>query len=440
MVRGRYPWNYMNTEISAWNAPVASFPINAQIRIPGSKSQTNRALVLAALANSESVIDNPLLARDTELMLKAIELLGAKTTILENRIFIEPGLTTHAEVSIDVGLAGTVMRFIPPLAALTHSLIHFDGDEAARVRPMQVMLNALTDLGVEVIRKNDGYLPFSINGHGHISKSEVTIDASSSSQFVSGLLLAAARFNNGLKIIHSGHNLPSFPHIEMTMKMLEEIGVICQHQAIDSNQHSWSIAPQLIPGHHWKIEPDLSNAAPFLAAAMVTGGSITILDWPKQTTQAGGQLPKILEAMGAKIELNETGLTLFGPSKIKPLNINLSEIGELTPSIAALLALAEGKSEITGIAHLKGHETDRIAALAYDLSQIGVTIEAKSDGLVITPGTLHGGKWKSYADHRMATAGAILGLKIPGIEIDDISCTSKTMKNFEALWLDLISI
>jgi len=429
----------MNTRTPAWKAPVAEFPISGEIRIPGSKSQTNRAFVLASLANSESIIDNALIARDTELMLSAIEKLGAKITYRENRIFIEPGLTSESEISIDVGLAGTVMRFIPPLAALTHSLVKFDGDEAARVRPMQVMLDGLSDLGVEIIRKNDGFLPFEVNGHGHISKSEVAIDASSSSQFVSGLLLAAARFDNGLKITHRGGTLPSFPHIEMTMKMLEEIGINCVHLTNNINEHSWQVKPHLIPGHHWQIEPDLSNAAPFLAAAMVTGGKVTILDWPTTTTQAGGRLPEILEAMGAKITHDEVGLTVIGPKKIKPLRINLGEVGELTPSIAALLALAEGESEITGIAHLKGHETDRIAALSHDLSEIGVQVTANPDGLKIVQGKLHGAKWKSYADHRMATAGAIVGLKVPGIEIDDISCTSKTMNNFESLWLDLVN-
>lgn len=429
----------MNTATRSWKAPVAEFPIAGQIRIPGSKSQTNRAFVLAALANSESIIDNALMARDTELMLNAIKKLGAKITHGENRIFIEPGLTSESEVSIDVGLAGTVMRFIPPLAALTHSLVKFDGDEAARVRPMKIMLDGLTDLGVEIIRKNEGFLPFEINGHGHISKSEVSIDASSSSQFVSGLLLAAARFDNGLTITHRGSTLPSFPHIEMTMKMLEEIGIKCDYQTENARQHSWNVKPHLIPGHHWQIEPDLSNAAPFLAVAMATGGKVTILDWPTETTQAGGRLPEILEAMGAKISRDEVGLTVTGPSKINPLKINLGAVGELTPSIAALLALAEGESEITGIAHLKGHETDRIAALTHDLSEIGVQVTANSDGLKILPGKLHGAKWKSFADHRMATAGAIIGLKVPGIEIDDISCTSKTMNNFESLWLDLVN-
>ncbi len=429
----------MNTRTPAWKAPVAEFPISGEIRIPGSKSQTNRAFVLAALANSESIIDNALIARDTELMLSAIEKLGAKITYGENRIFIEPGLTSDSEISIDVGLAGTVMRFIPPLAALSHSLVKFDGDEAARVRPMQVMLDGLADLGVEIIRKNNGFLPFEINGHGHISKSEVLIDASSSSQFVSGLLLAAARFDNGLTITHRGEALPSFPHIEMTMKMLNEIGIDCVYQANNINEHSWQVKPHLMPGHHWQIEPDLSNAAPFLAAAMVTEGKVTILDWPTTTTQAGGRLPEILEAMGAKITNDDFGLTVIGPKKINPLKIDLGEVGELTPSIAALLALAEGVSEITGIAHLKGHETDRIAALAHDLSEIGVQVTTNSDGLKILPGKLHGAKWKSYADHRMATAGAIIGLKVPGIEIDDISCTSKTMNNFESLWLDLVN-
>lgn len=439
MLRERYPWNYMNTTGTAWIAPLAKSPINGTVSLPGSKSQTNRALVLAALANSESVIDFPLLARDTELMLSAIAALGAKVSSEPDRIFIEPGLTAKETVVIDVGLAGTVMRFVPPLAALTHSRVQFDGDFGARVRPMGVMLAALAQLGVEVENQNEGFLPFAVEGHGSVSGSEVTIDASSSSQFVSGLLLAGARFDSGLTIHHRGASLPSFPHIEMTMQMLNELGINCLHQSSDPQHHSWLVKPQLVPGNHWRIEPDLSNAGPFLAAAMVTAGKVTITDWPKSTTQAGGQLPSILKKMGAEISFNEIGLTLQGPNTIAPLALDLSEVGELTPTVAALMALADGESEITGIAHLRGHETDRISALAHDLTQVGVSVNATTAGLQISPNQLHGGAWKSFADHRMATAGAIIGLRVSGVEIDDISCTSKTMKNFEELWMNLIS-
>ncbi len=439
MLRERYSWNHMNTASTAWNAPVASSPINGTVRMPGSKSQTNRAFVLAALGNSESVIEFPLLARDTELMLSAITALGSKVSAEQDRIFIEPGLTDKEEVAIDVGLAGTVMRFVPPLAALTHSKVHFDGDSAARVRPMSVMLAALSQLGVEVENQSNGFLPFSINGRGSVSGSEVTIDASSSSQFVSGLLLAGARFNNGLTIHHQGKALPSFPHIQMTMQMLNQLGISCQHQSSNSKNHSWIIKPQLVPGNHWRIEPDLSNAGPFLAAAMVTAGKVTISDWPETTTQAGGQLPTILKKMGAEISFDENGLTLQGPNTISALSIDLGEVGELTPTVAALLALADGESEISGIAHLRGHETDRISALAHDLSQVGVDVKTTNEGLIISPRQLHGGAWKSFADHRMATAGAIIGLKVSGVVIDDITCTSKTMKNFEELWVNLIS-
>jgi 3-phosphoshikimate 1-carboxyvinyltransferase len=429
----------MNAPTSPWLAPTANNPVIGEVKIPGSKSQTNRAYILAALANSESVIESALIARDTNLMLSAIESLGAKVSTNNQQIFIEPGLTSVSEVSIDVGLAGTVMRFVPPLAALSHSKVNFDGDAQARIRPMSVMLQALKQLGVEVQDKNQGYLPFSITGHGHIAGSEITIDASSSSQFVSGLLLAAARFDFGLTIHHEGDSLPSFPHIEMTMQMLNEIGIDCDYQADENNRHTWVVKPALVPGNHWRIEPDLSNAAPFLAAAMVTQGRVTIKDWPKITTQAGGQLPEILKKMGAQITQDDQGLTLTGPQTIKPLAINLKEVGELTPAIAALMALAEGESEISGIAHLRGHETDRLAALAFDLSQVGVETEVFADGIKIIPKKLHAGSWKSFADHRMATAGAIIGLRVTGVEVDDISCTSKTMNNFETLWNNLIT-
>lgn len=439
MLRERYSWIHMNTAGTAWKAPVAKSPISGTVRMPGSKSQTNRAFALAALGNSESVIEFPLLARDTELMLGAIAALGANVSAEPDRIFIEPGLTSKEEVAVDVGLAGTVMRFVPPLAALTHSKVRFDGDSAARVRPMGVMLAALAQLGVEVENQSEGFLPFSINGHGSVSGSEVTIDASSSSQFVSGLLLAGARFNNGLTINHRGEALPSFPHIQMTMQMLNQLGIDCLHQSSDAKHHSWIIKPQLVPGNHWQIEPDLSNAGPFLAAAMVTAGKVTISAWPESTTQAGGQLPAILQKMGAEISSDENGLSLKGPNTISPLSINLSEVGELTPTIAALMALADGESEISGIAHLRGHETDRISALAHDLTQVGVNVKITKDGLIISPSQLHGGAWKSFADHRMATAGAIIGLRVSGVEVDDIACTSKTMKNFEELWVNLIS-
>lgn len=429
----------MNTQAAPWLAPTATKPVVGAVQIPGSKSQTNRAYILAALANSESVIEHPLVARDTNLMLDAISSLGAKVSQDGEKVFIEPQITSSDAINIDVGLAGTVMRFVPPLAALSHSKVFFNGDEQARVRPMNVMIDALKQLGVSVNDENNGFLPFSIEGHGHVSGKEITIDASSSSQFVSGLLLAAPRFDFGLTITHQGSNLPSFPHIEMTMQMLNEINIACEHQLVDAQTHRWVVKPSLVAGTHWKIEPDLSNAAPFLAAAMVTSGRVTIKDWPKSTTQAGGYLPEILKKMGAEYDIDENGLTLIGPKVIKPLAIDLKELGELTPAIAALMALADGQSEITGIAHLRGHETDRLAALVHDLTQIGISAQELPDGLSIKPNQLHGGQWRSFADHRMATAGAIIGLRVSGIEIDDIECTSKTMTNFQSLWHNLVS-
>jgi len=331
-------------------------------------------------------------------------------------------------------LAGTVMRFVPPIAALSSEEIHFDGDEAARRRPMDVTISSLRGLGVTVHDK-DGALPFTIEGAGRIRGGELTIDASSSSQFVSGLLLAAARFDDGITLKHEGEHLPSLPHIEMTLDCLAKRGVNVSSPA----PTVWKVQPGEINGGRIGIEPDLSNAGPFLAAAMVAGGSVTIPGWPDSTTQVGDEFDGILQQMGARISRNENGLTITSDGNIHGITIDLSIGGELAPVVAALAAIADSPSRISGIAHLRGHETDRLAALATEINRIGGICRETSDGLEIDPSeNLHGALWHTYEDHRMATAGAIIGLRVPGIEIEDIKTTSKTMPTFDKLWLDMI--
>ncbi|MFM1825637.1 MAG: hypothetical protein RLZZ37_272 [Actinomycetota bacterium] len=419
-----------------WHAPTINFAINSTLDIPGSKSATNRAFVLAALGNRTSVITNALFARDTNLMLDALEKLGCKILKKSNSVEISPMNKSHNEISIDVGLAGTVMRFVPPLAALAVGTTHFDGDERARNRPMKTLIESLKNLNVNVIEKNTGKLPFSIISEGEIIGGEIEIDASESSQFISALMLVGAKFKEGLTIKHVGKNLPSLPHIQMTIEMLKEVGV--QTNQID--QSTWRIENQVIQSKDWHIEPDLSNAGPFLAAAMVTNGEIKINDWPLHTTQAGNSWVEILSLMGAKIELNQNQLILKNNSEIKGINYNLKDVGELTPVLVAISLFANSKSEFSGISHLRGHETDRLAALVENITAIGGDAKETEDGLIINPKNLHGGIWKSFDDHRMATAGAVIGLRVNDIYVDDIATTSKTLPNFEKMWNKMVNL
>ncbi|MFZ9248444.1 MAG: 3-phosphoshikimate 1-carboxyvinyltransferase [Candidatus Nanopelagicales bacterium] len=419
-----------------WHAPTINGAINSTLEIPGSKSATNRAFVLAALGDKNSIITNPLFARDTNLMLEALEKLGCNVVKKLNSVEISPMKKDHSEISIDVGLAGTVMRFVPPLAALSSGTSHFDGDERARNRPMKTLIESLKKLNVKVIDNHQGKLPFSIISDGQITGGEIEIDASESSQFISALMLVGAKFKNGLTIKHVGQNLPSLPHIEMTIEMLKEVGV----KTNQINATTWRIDNQNINSKNWVVEPDLSNAGPFLAAAMVTKGEIKINDWPLQTTQAGNSWIEILSLMGANIQLNSKQLILKNDSEIKGINYNLNNVGELTPVLVAISLFANSKSEFTGISHLRGHETDRLAALVENITAIGGDAKETEDGLIINPKQLHGGVWKAFDDHRMATAGAVIGLKVKDIYVDDIATTSKTLPNFEEMWNKMVNL
>jgi 3-phosphoshikimate 1-carboxyvinyltransferase len=420
-----------------WPAPTAHGPIHATVRVPGSKSATNRALILAALAGGPSTIRQALDARDTTLMIGALQALGVDcrrahpSDIGNVDVMVTPG-PLHGPAVIDVGLAGTVMRFVPPVAALADGPVAFDGDEGARRRPMATTIESLRALGVEV--EGEDRLPFTVRGIGSVRGGEISIDASASSQFVSALLLSAARFDQGLVIHHTGATLPSQPHIDMTIQMLGEHGVVVEVP----QPGTWAVAPGPIVAVDRTIEPDLSNAAPFLAAAMVTRGSVTILDWPSITTQPGDALRDLLAEMGAVVSLDARGLTVSMDGPIRGIDADLHDVGELTPTIAALAALADSPTTLRGIAHLRGHETDRLAALAHEITHLGGDAVETEDGLRIRPGLLHGGRMATYADHRMATAAAIIGLRVHGVTVEDIGTTAKTLPRFAERWSQMV--
>ncbi|MBT1634243.1 3-phosphoshikimate 1-carboxyvinyltransferase [Clavibacter michiganensis] len=425
-----------------WAAPVADGPLDATVPLPGSKSLTNRELVLSALADAPSVLHAPLHSRDTRLMIEALRSLGTVVEEVEGDGAFGPDLRiTPAElaggVTIECGLAGTVMRFLPPVAALALGPVSFDGDPSARRRPMSGTIEALRALGVDVNDDGRRALPFSLYGTGAVPGGDIGIDASASSQFVSGLLLAAPRFTEGLRLRHTGATLPSMPHIAMTIRTLAERGVV-----VDSPEPGlWVVPPSAIGGRDVAIEPDLSNAAPFLVAALVAGGRVTIPGWPAETTQVGADLIELLPRFGATVTREGGALVVDGGpglaagGRIPGVDLDLSRGGELAPALVALAALADGPSRITGIGHLRGHETDRLAALAAEITGLGGSVTELEDGLAIEPAPLHGGTWRAYEDHRMATAGAIIGLAVPGVEIDDIGTTAKTLPQFPELWL-----
>jgi 3-phosphoshikimate 1-carboxyvinyltransferase len=419
--------------MQSWTAPRTNRPVRATVPVPGSKSLTNRLLIIAAIADGPSRLVAPLQARDTQLMAGALRALGVQVTDDGPDWVITPGPLHGGR--IDTGLAGTVMRFVPPLAGLANGDVVFDGDAYARERPMATLLDGLRQAGVDVRDDGRGRMPFTVRGVGAVTGGPVQIDASASSQFVSGLLLAGARFDKGIEVMHTGSmSVPSQPHIEMTLAVLQAAGV----DARETGLGIWRVAPGPIRGGDHVVEPDLSNAAPFLAAALVTGGTVTVPGWPATTTQAGDALRDLLAAMGAEVRLDQRGLTVTGTGRIHGLTADLHDVGELTPVLAALAALADSPSELSGIGHLRGHETDRLAALCTELTNLGGDVVEESDGLTIRPRPLHGGTWHAYADHRMATAGAVLGLAVDGVEVDDIASTTKTLPDFPGMWSALL--
>jgi 3-phosphoshikimate 1-carboxyvinyltransferase len=414
---------------------VAPGPLNAAVELPGSKSLNNRELVLSALADAPTLLTGTLASRDSSLMIDALRALGTQIDVNTDGSILVTPKPFDRSATIDCGLAGTVMRFVPPVSVLANGDVKFDGDEGARRRPMHTTIDSLRALGTSVTDEGAAALPFTVHGAGKVAGGEITIDASASSQFVSGLLLAAARYENGLTLRHEGEHLPSMPHIEMTLDCLRKRGV----KVSTPEPAVWRVAPGVISGGEVRIEPDLSNAGPFLAAAMVAGGSVFVKGWPDSTTQVGDEFDGILQKMGASIVRENGGLKITGSGKIHGIDIDLSIGGELTPVIAALAAIADSPTVIRGVAHLRGHETDRLAALAAEINRIGGVARETADGLEIDPSNnLHGALWKTYEDHRMATAGAIIGLRVPGIEIEDITTTSKTMPHFAELWKNLL--
>ncbi|MEU3526058.1 3-phosphoshikimate 1-carboxyvinyltransferase [Streptomyces sp. NPDC038707] len=432
-----------SSSTALWPAPHASGAVDATVHVPGSKSVTNRALVLAALASEPGWLRRPLRSRDTLLMAGALRAMGVE---IEEGVgpdgtgeawrVLPTGLRGPA--TVDVGNAGTVMRFLPPVAALADGPIRFDGDPRSYERPLNGVIDALRRLGARIDDDGRGALPLTVHGGGALDGGPVSVDASSSSQFVSALLLSGPRFNQGVEVRHTGATLPSMPHIRMTVDMLRAVGAQVDTPESGGEPNVWRVTPGALLGRDLTVEPDLSNAQPFLAAALVTGGKVLIPDWPARTTQPGDRLREIFTEMGGSCELTEYGLVFTGSGAIHGIDVDLGDVGELTPGIAAVAALADSPSTLRGVAHLRLHETDRLAALTKEINELGGDVTETADGLHIRPRPLHGGTFHTYEDHRMATAGAIIGLAVPGVLIENVATTAKTLPDFPELWTGML--
>ncbi|HUY48907.1 MAG TPA: 3-phosphoshikimate 1-carboxyvinyltransferase [Streptosporangiaceae bacterium] len=446
-----------------WQAPHADGPVRARLRLPGSKSMTNRALVLAALANGPTDIINPLRARDSLLMAGALRALGATVDTgdsgttgvagapLAQRLAsswrVSPGWTS-ADTRVDVGNAGTVMRFVPPVAALASVAVEFYGDPRASQRPVAAIIAALREIGAVIDDEGRGAIPFTVRGTGSLPGGMVTLDASASSQLVSGLLLAAPRYDKGLEVRHRGPRAPSAPHIAMTVQMLRDAGATVETAtAAPGSQHAgpgdlpdtWFVHPGEISSRPIPVEPDLVNSAPFLAAALVTGGSVTILDWPAVTSQPAGQILDAFRAMGASCKPGPDGLTVTGTGAVRGITADLTDCSEISMVAGALAALADSPSVLTGIGHQRLQETDRLGALATEINALGGAVTELADGLEIRPRQLRASRaFATYDDHRLVMAAAVLGLVVPGLEVANAATVGKTFPEFPGMWAAML--
>jgi 3-phosphoshikimate 1-carboxyvinyltransferase len=431
-----------------WAPPQATAPVQASVLLPGSKSITNRALILAALASSPTLIAGPLEARDTELMAAAVQALGcslhAPATNGRAEWLVTPAGSGQTEGRVDVGNAGTVLRFVPPAAALADSDTEFTGDPRAAQRPVGQLLSGLKQAGVEIRDGGRGAVPFIVAGRGTVRGGEIALDASASSQLVTGLMLAAPRFERGAQIRHQGERAPSAPHIAMTAAMLTaagaEVEAAITGRSGGSVPDSWRVKPGTLAPGRIDVEPDLSNAGPFLAAAVATGGRVTISGWPARSLQPAGQILDVISRMGATCTPTAAGMRIEGTGRIHGITADLRDVNELAPALTALAALADSPSEFTGIGHMRFHECDRLAVLSTEIGALGGDVTELPDGLRIRPRPLRAGPvpFDSHDDHRMVMAAAVLGLVVPGLRVRNAATVAKTFPAFVGHWEQML--
>ena len=401
--------------------------VRATLEAPPSKSYTNRAYIVAALADGEVRLENPLFSDDTRYMREALSQFGV-TVVEEERAAVvqgRGGLLQLPSEEIFIGNAGTTMRFLTTLAALAPGVTRLTGDERMQERPIEDLLMCLRQMNIkaESLQRN-GCPPIEIHG-GHPPGGSVTLAGDNSSQYLTSLLLSAPYFANDTVIQIEGKLTSKF-YIDITLDIMQTFGVAVLNEFYEK----FSIpAGQRYFARPYQIEGDASSASYFFAAAAVTGGEVSVTNLNPDSVQGDIRFPDVLEQMGCRVDRRGEKITVFG-NPLRGINIHMNDMPDVVQTLAVVALFAEGKTTMTGIGNLKIKETDRIAALANELTRLGASVEAGEDYLIIKPGTHRPAEVETYGDHRMAMSFALAGLGIPGIKIKNPRCVDKSFPDF----------
>lgn len=409
------------------------------VTVPGSKSITNRALLLATLASGESLLTGALFSDDSRYFLKCIQSLGFETAVEEERCRIrvkgQDGAIPKREASLYVGSAGTAARFLTAFLGLSEGYWHFDASEQMKKRPMEPLLDNLTQLGAAIsFEGQPGHFPFWMEGR-KAAKDRICVNIDRSSQFLSALLISACLAPNGLRVdVEGSHGMA---YVDMTVEMMREFGVVCEKGVWEGTDKNGRLFYEVRPGQHYRameyrIEPDLSAAAYFFALAAVLGVRVTVRDVTLHGKQGDVEFLRILEKMGAVVEQTPLGVAVTGPAggRLKGIDVDMGACSDQAITLAAIAPYADGPVTISGIGHIRYQESDRLAAMETELRRMGIRCETASDRITIWPGTPQPASIKTYEDHRMAMGFALTGLAAPGIVIEDPGCCKKTFEGY----------
>ncbi len=409
-------------------------PLDIVVTVPGSKSYTNRALLVAALAEGESVLSGALFSDDTDYMVQSLRKLGVE--IEADRAAASFAVRGNGgKIPVDgaelyIGNSGTTSRSIISYVALGDGTFVVDGDEPMRKsRPISDLLDALGWLGVDArSRFDNGCLPVDVQARG-FKGGYTQLDASKSSQFLTSLMLTGPHTREGLDINMLGEFKTQY--IDITMAVMRAFGAEVEH---DNYRRFRIDGGQRYQARNYAIEPDASNASYFFAAAAVTGGTVRVDDITADSAQGDIRFVDVLEEMGCKVNRDDKGIEVIGPERLKGIDVDMKEISDTSLTLAAIAPFADGPVRIRNIEHSRRQETDRVAAMVTELRRLGVEVEEHRDGIAVTPSTPKPGAVDTYEDHRVAMSFALVGLKVPGICINDPGCVSKTFPTYFEVW------
>ncbi len=417
-VRGRFPGE---VEIRPLDSPP-----DAEIRVPGSKSVTNRALVAAALADGESTLENPLLSDDSFWLMKSLHDLGFDVDVdgEDIRIIGQNSIIPERDIEVFVGNAGTAARFLPPMLSLGGGPYRVDGTPRMRERPIGDLVDAMRSLGCSVGYADvDGRFPLVVEGGG-MRGGKARVEGGKSSQFLSGVMLSAPYARSAVELEVAG-DLVSKPYIGITTDVMRSFGV--EVEEIDGR---YAIKPSRYRAREYAVEPDASGASYFLAAAAVSGGRVRVPGLGRGSRQGDLRFVEILRSMGCEVDIAEEYVEVRGPGRLSGVGADMNDISDTFITLAAIAPFADGETVITNIEHTRHQETDRVAAVATELSRLGVEVEERRDGLTIHPGEITPAPVETYDDHRIAMSFALVGLMAPGVRIANPACVSKTMPDY----------